>query len=93
MVWGLGYRESFSDYSVGFNIAFIPPHRDERLFSAFVQDQWKISGDRLSLLLGYRIEHDNFSGFDSQPSARLVWTPDTRHTAWMAVSRALRCSS
>jgi iron complex outermembrane receptor protein len=93
LVWGLAFRESASQASGGFNVSFLPDHRTDRLFSSFVQDQWKILGDRLSLILGSKFEHNNYSGFDIQPSARILWTLDPRHTAWAAVSRALRTPS
>jgi iron complex outermembrane recepter protein len=91
LVWGLGFRDSVEHQdSRSFNLAFLPPNREDRLFSAFVQDQWKIVGDQLSLIVGSKFEHNKFSGFDLQPSARLLWTPDARHTVWAGVSRALR---
>jgi len=93
LVWGLGFRDSDIHYSEGFDIGANPAHRNEQLISAFVQDQWKIPGDRLSLSLGSKFEHNSFSGYDVQPSARLMWTPDARHSAWLAVSRAVRTPS
>jgi iron complex outermembrane receptor protein len=91
LVWGLDFRSSAEDQdSTNFNLAFLPANRVDRLFSAFVQDQWKIVGDQLSLIVGSKFEHNKFSGFDLQPSARLLWTPDARHTVWAGVSRALR---
>jgi iron complex outermembrane recepter protein len=91
LVWGLGFRDSSEHQdSKSFNLVFLPPNREDRLFSAFVQDQWKIVGDQLSLIVGSKFEHNKFSGFNLQPSARLLWTPDARHTVWAGVSRALR---
>jgi iron complex outermembrane receptor protein len=94
LVWGLGFRDSFErQESKNFNLSVLPPHREDRLFSVFVQDQWQIAGDQLSLILGSKFEHNKFSGFDVQPSARLLWTPAARHSAWAGVSRALRTPS
>jgi iron complex outermembrane receptor protein len=93
IVWGLGFRDSAERQDAkSFNVAFLPPTREDRLFSAFVQDQWKIR-DQLSLILGSKFEHNKFSGFNLQPSARLLWTPDAQQTVWAGVSRALRTPS
>jgi iron complex outermembrane receptor protein len=42
------------------------------------------------LSLSARIEHNDYTGFIFQPSARLVWTPDGRNSIWSAVSHADR---
>jgi iron complex outermembrane receptor protein len=90
LVWGVEARGSVSHGSTGFNVAFLPNHRTDTTFSGFVQDQWKFAGDRLSLILGSKFERSNHTGFDVQPSARLLWMPQSGHTVWAAVSRALR---
>jgi iron complex outermembrane receptor protein len=58
--------------------------------SAFVQDDITLVPDRLRLTLGSKFEHNDFTGFEIQPNARLAWTPSARHTVWAAVSRAVR---
>ena len=40
--------------------------------------------------LGARVEHNDFTGFDVQPSVRMVWTPDSKNSFWGAVSGAVR---
>jgi len=35
----------------------------------------------------------NYTGFDVQPSARLLWTPSAQQTFWAAVTRAVRTPS
>jgi iron complex outermembrane receptor protein len=94
LVWGLGFRDSAEHQdSKSFNLVFLPPNPDDRLFSAFVQDQWKIVGDQLSLIVGSKFEHNKFSGFDLQPSARLLWTPDARHTVCAYTDQSIRFTS
>ena len=48
------------------------------------------STTRCALTLGTKLEHNDFSGFEVQPSVRLAWTPRDDHTLWAAVSRAVR---
>jgi iron complex outermembrane receptor protein len=59
----------------------------------FVQDEVALQPDRLSLTFGTKIEHNDFTGWEVQPSARLAWTPHPRHTLWASVSRAVRTPS
>jgi iron complex outermembrane receptor protein len=44
----------------------------------------------LSAVGGIKIEHNDYTGIEYQPTARLRWTPAPRHTLWSAVSRAVR---
>ena len=93
LVWGLGFRDSALSTSGTHYISFSPSRRNDRLFSGFVQDQQTIVPDRLSLILGSKLEHNDFTGVEIQPSARILFTPDSRHTLWLAVSRAVRVPS
>ena len=45
---------------------------------------------KLSLTLGSKFERDTYTGFEYQPSGRLLFTPTRTLTAWASVSRAVR---
>jgi len=49
--------------------------------------------DKLTLTAGSKLEHNNFSGFEYEPSVRLLWTPTAHETFWAAVTRAVRTPS
>jgi iron complex outermembrane receptor protein len=89
ILWGLGYRLMQDDAA----LAFSPAYREMQLFSGFVQDEITLIPDRLQLTLGTKLEHNDFSGVEVQPSVRLAWTPTDRQTIWAAVSRAVRSPS
>jgi iron complex outermembrane receptor protein len=93
VTWGGGYRLMEDRVQNAAALAFIPPDRNMQLFSAFVQDEIILVPDRLQLTIGTKLEHNDFSGFEVQPSARLAWTPDDWQTFWGAVSRAVRSPS
>ena len=57
---------------------------------AFVQDDISLVPSQLHATIGSKIEYNNFSGFDIEPSARLIWTPNDKNSLWAAVSRAAR---
>lgn len=94
VTWGLGYRlTSGAADAVVETITFTPATRTDHLVSAFVQDEIVLLENLLRLTIGSKFEHNDYSGFEIQPSARLAWTPVPRHTVWGAVSRAVRTPS
>ena len=93
-LWGLGARISSGNVTqVVPTIVFIPNHHTDKLYSAFVQDEVPIVGNRLSLTAGAKFLHNVYTGFEIQPSLRLLWTPSSRQTIWAAVTRAVRTPS
>ena len=93
LVWGAGYRHA-ADRTVGtIDQAFDPSGMSLQLFSAFVQDEITLRPDRLTLTVGSKLEHNDFTGFEVEPSIRLAFTPSTRGTFWAAVSESARTPS
>jgi iron complex outermembrane receptor protein len=43
--------------------------------------------------VGNKFEHNDFTGFEGQPTARLMWAPGLNHRLWAGVSRAVRTPS
>ena len=94
VIWGLGYR--FNDAHLKSNnpgLSILDNKSSLNLFSAFVQDEWKIIPDKLTFTLGTKIEHNDFTGFEVEPSARLMFKPAENQTLWVSVSRAVRTPS
>lgn len=98
IVYGLGYR--FVDAFLGgstrddeFAVDFVTAHRQTNLPNVFVQDQIDVVEDRLAVIFGTKMEVNSFTDFQVQPTARLLWTPTERQTAWASFSRALRTPS
>ena len=94
IVWGGGYRFSEDQLKESYEVRSI---RDEGrgvdLFSAFVQDEIELLAERLAVTVGTKLEYNDFTGFEFQPSARILWTPTDGHTLWASVSRAVRTPS
>jgi iron complex outermembrane receptor protein len=89
ILWGIAGRLTMNDNQGRVLFAVSPEKSDDTLWSGFIQDQVSLS-DAFVLTLGTKLEHNDFSGFEAQPSIRAAWTPDAHHTVWMAVSRAVR---
>lgn len=93
LVWGAGYRIYQIDFEGGFFATTDPEERVDDLPSVFLQDEITLLEKRLKLTVGARAEHNDYSGFEIQPSARLAWTPHDEHMIWLAASRAMRTPS
>jgi iron complex outermembrane receptor protein len=93
-LWGLGVRLSSGNATeVVPTVAFTPDHFTDKLYSAFIQDEIPLAGNQLSLTIGSKFLHNSYSGFEVQPTARLLWTPSPRQSVWGAVTRAVRTPS
>ncbi|MFW5443711.1 MAG: TonB-dependent receptor plug domain-containing protein [Methylococcaceae bacterium] len=93
LVWGAGYRYEHDDFLIT-NISNVSPSsKNDQLFSVFIQDEITLIDDTLWLTVGSKFEHNDYSGFEAQPTARLMWALHHQHRIWGAVSRAVRTPS
>lgn len=93
LIWGIGYR-LISDHFIGNQTTFFdPPRRTDNLYSAFGQYQLTLIPERLFLTLGSKFEHNDYSGFEMQPSGRLLWKPSPNQALWASIARAVRTPS
>lgn len=89
VTWGLGYRRTDDRTTNSLSISLDPPDATDELWNGFVQDKLTLAPS-LHLTLGTKIEHNDYTGWEWQPSARLVWMPVPAQTLWASVSRAVR---
>jgi iron complex outermembrane recepter protein len=89
LVWGLGFSVSSDNSAPGQPISFNPAAQVLKVFSGFVQDEIAVRPN-LALTLGARLEHNDYTNFDLQPTVRLAWSPRGNSTYWAAVSGADR---
>lgn len=92
---GLNYRlNDDENQSNAVAIAsFEPESRTDHLVAGFLQLELSLLDDRLSLTGGTKLEYNEYTDFEYQPSARFVWQSDERWSLWGAVSRAVRTPS
>ncbi len=93
VVWGAGYRYSKDAIGQTADFQALDPSAGLQLVSSFLQDEVTVVPERVRLTVGSKFEHNDFTGFEVQPSARVAWTPTERQTVWGAVSRAVRTPS
>jgi iron complex outermembrane recepter protein len=92
---GAGFRNVYDELTPTdwFSVHFDPANRRYNLVSQFIQDEIDVIEDKLTFTMGVKLEENDFTGFEYQPSARLLWTIDRKHVAWGAISRAVRTPS
>jgi len=92
VTWGAGYRFTHDQNDNAPTLAFYPAPLNQNLFSTFGQDEIKLQ-ENLLLTLGTKVEHNDYTGFEVQPSGRLAWNITPKQMVWAAVSRAVRTPS
>lgn len=92
IIWGLGYRFTHDVVGNSPGVQILPATLDQNLYNAFVQDEIKLQ-DNLFFTLGTKLEHNDYTGFEFEPSGRLQWNFASKQMLWAAVSRAVRTPS
>lgn len=94
VVWGVGYRgSSLEIVEQSFAIGVLDDQHFDSLFSSFVQDDISLVQGLWNLILGAKLEHNDYTGFEFQPSVRTLWNVSESQVGWAAVSRAVRSPS
>jgi iron complex outermembrane receptor protein len=100
LTWGLNFRDAlytFPDPTVRpppfLYSALRIPNVNDAVFAVFGEDQIALVQEKLEFIAAVQVSHNSFSGLEVQPTARLLWTPTTNLSSWLAVSRAVRTPS
>ncbi len=93
VTWGLNYRLYNNRVADTELTVFTPAQKTNHNFSAFIRDEITLLPDKLSLSIGTRLDHNDFTGLEIQPSGRLMLTPNEKNSIWLSVSRAVRIPS
>ena len=93
LIWGLEYRLTHDNLPRTEVFFFDPESRTDNLFSGFLQDRISIIDQTLDVTLGTKLEHNDYSGFEVQPSFRIRYKPTVHQLLWAAISRAVRTPS
>jgi iron complex outermembrane recepter protein len=89
IVWGGGGRIVTHRLVGKVGAVFPDAQPQDQIANVFIQDEIQIQPQRLSLTLGSKLEHNNVSGLELEPSVRLAWRPTEQQTVWAAVSRSV----
>jgi iron complex outermembrane receptor protein len=91
---GAGYRRNPTAFTqhIPF-VNFLPQRQNYDLASVYAQDEIALARRRLYLKLGLKSEHNIFTGWDVQPSGRILFRASDHKTYWAAITRAVRVPS
>ncbi len=91
LTWGVGYR-FLHDNTAGTQGVFTltPDSRSDNLLNLFLQDEITLLPETIRLIIGTKFEHNDYTGWELQPSARVSWTPVRGYSVWAAVTRSVR---
>lgn len=90
VIWGLNYRYINMRFNNSFWTRLEPEEDATNLVSFFVQDEYTALKDKLTVTIGSKFEHNDYTGFEVQPSVRALFSPQQHHKFWGAIARAVR---
>jgi iron complex outermembrane receptor protein len=71
-------------------VSWAQPHRTDQTGSLFVQTDMHLIDNVLTLTMGTKYDHNDYTGNEVQPSGRLLWKINSKNSLWWSVSRAVR---
>jgi iron complex outermembrane receptor protein len=92
IVVGASYRQAWDKVTNSALVAFLPADVQQKWASLFAQDDIALGKD-LRLILGARLERNDYTGLEILPSARLAWKLSDQQLLWGAISRTVRAPS
>jgi len=89
LLWGAGYRQTRGSNEANETVVFLPARKTLHWWNAFVQHdlQWR---DNWQFTLGAKAEHNDYTGWEFLPNARLSYKHSPNEMTWAALSRTVR---
>lgn len=88
LLWGSGFRYVSDSVHKTAHESFLPATETQSLYYAFVEDELTLVRDRVHVTAGIRFGVSPYTGYHTEPNARLVWTPSEKQTIWFSVASA-----
>jgi iron complex outermembrane receptor protein len=92
LIWGGAVRRSTGVFLGPPTLQLIPSKRSDDVVGFFANDEVGLFGNRLRLSVGTKVEWNDYSGWNVQPSGRVAWVQGSQNF-WGSWVRALRTSS
>lgn len=90
IIWGAEYRFTSDPTHPTSFLSFAPRDLDTDLGSVFIQDEIAVLPNRLWFTAGIELEDAPFSGFNVEPSGRLLWEVSENQSLWISAAQANR---
>lgn len=88
-VFGYNYSRSQDDTEQITVITFNPEDKTLDYNSVFIQNSYELMGGKTILTSGLRYDHNEYTGWEHQPSIRLLYKHSEQHRFWSSLSRAV----
>lgn len=92
LYFGGAFRQVEESFGNSSKISFNPTNIRPSTYSVYAQFE-KDLNSRTQLTLGSTLEHNAFSGYEFQPSVRILYRKDPTESFWASASRAVRTPS
>jgi iron complex outermembrane recepter protein len=89
LLWGAGYRQTEGSNDSAPVVVFNPAEKSLHWASVFVQHDLHFA-DKWQLTLGAKAEHNDYTGVEFLPNAKLSYKHSPTALTWTAASRAVR---
>ncbi len=93
LTWGLGYRFTGDEMDNTVALGFYSDDQTDNLYSGFLQNEMSFFDDKLRLTLGSKAEHNDYTGWEFQPSVRSAYIISDKQSVWASASRAVQTRS
>jgi iron complex outermembrane receptor protein len=93
ITWGGGFRNYSDQFLNPVYWYYTPSNQSLNIYNIFLQDRFTLVPDLLYVTGGIKAENNSYTGWEWQPSGRILFTPDSKDTLWGSVSRAVRIPS
>ena len=92
--YGVGLHWSPSRFTAKTPLLNVLPNgSDVYIHTGFLQDEIHLLNDKVLLTAGVKLQDNNFSGFDVQPTGRILWNSNPHQSFWAAITRAVTTPS
>ncbi|NQZ59877.1 MAG: TonB-dependent receptor, partial [Lentisphaeraceae bacterium] len=89
LIYGFNFNSTRDKITPSTTVDIRHMRRQDLTYSAFMQNTTKLN-DALSLMIGSKFEHNNYTGVEIQPSIRMTYNYSDDTTFWTSWSRAIR---
>ncbi|MBB1381806.1 TonB-dependent receptor plug domain-containing protein, partial [Shewanella sp. SR41-2] len=87
--WGLNYRYNAISFAQSTFIQSGGGFDNLQQYGTLAQAQYNVIADKLDFIVGVKVDHNDLTGWESQPLARLVWKPQNNQVVWLSVSKSV----
>lgn len=92
LLWGAGYRKGRDKVKDAPLSGLRPMSSEQEWANLFAQGEVRLT-EKVEATVGIKLEHNDYTGVEHLPSARLAWKASPYRLVWAAVSRAVRAPS